>query len=106
MTDKIIIYTQYRENYGAHNWDGEGECPQYWKSKWGYNYVVLLQNPVDKISDTLVIEMAGRLGVLQKSDYSEEYMIGWEMVQDSQISRLVTEEWDNRTYVLFQASGA
>jgi hypothetical protein len=31
----LIIDTQYRENYGAHDWDGEGECPQRWKNKGG-----------------------------------------------------------------------
>ena len=23
----LVIDTQYMENYGAHDWDGEGECP-------------------------------------------------------------------------------
>ena len=35
----LVIYTDYRENYGAHTWDGEGECPQYWKCKGGNTYV-------------------------------------------------------------------
>jgi hypothetical protein len=37
---KLAIYTQYAENYGAHDWDGEGECPQYWKMKGGSTFVV------------------------------------------------------------------
>ncbi len=37
---KLAIYTQYMENYGAHDWDGVGECPQYWKMKGGSTYVV------------------------------------------------------------------
>ena len=37
---KVVIYTQFRENYGAHDWDGKGECPQYWKNKGGSCYVV------------------------------------------------------------------
>ena len=35
-----LITTQYRENYGAHDWDGTGECPQYWKNKGGYDYMI------------------------------------------------------------------
>ena len=35
-----LITTQYRENYGAHDWDGKGECPQYWKNKGGYDYMI------------------------------------------------------------------
>ena len=37
---KLVIHTQHKENYGAHDWDGEGECPQYWKFKGGDTYVV------------------------------------------------------------------
>ena len=36
---KYVIQTQYRENYGAHDWDGEGKCPQYWKFKGGDTYI-------------------------------------------------------------------
>jgi hypothetical protein len=36
----LVIRTQYMENYGAHDWDGQGECPQYWKAKGGSDYVV------------------------------------------------------------------
>ena len=36
----LAIETQYHENYGAHDWDGEGECPQYWKPKGGSTYLV------------------------------------------------------------------
>lgn len=37
---KIVISTQYSENYGAHDWNGEGQCPQHWKYKGGSVYVV------------------------------------------------------------------
>jgi hypothetical protein len=37
---KLLITTQNLENYGAHDWDGVGECPQYWKAKGGSDYVV------------------------------------------------------------------
>ena len=32
---KLHIETQTQENYGAHDWDGTGVCPQYWKFKGG-----------------------------------------------------------------------
>lgn len=35
---KLHIVTQYMENYGAHDWDGQGECPQYWKFKGGEDF--------------------------------------------------------------------
>ena len=37
---KLLITTQVYENYGAHDWEGVGECPQYWKAKGGSDYVV------------------------------------------------------------------
>jgi len=37
---KLLIITQVYENYGAHDWDGRGECPQYWKAKGGCDYIV------------------------------------------------------------------
>jgi hypothetical protein len=33
MLVQIAITGDYMENYGAHDWDGQGECPQYWKCK-------------------------------------------------------------------------
>ena len=33
MKTTLQITTQYEENYGAHDWNGEGQCPQYWKNK-------------------------------------------------------------------------
>ena len=37
---KLLITTQVYENYGAHDWEGEGACPQRWKAKGGSDYVV------------------------------------------------------------------
>jgi len=35
----ILLEAQYKENYGAHDWDGKGQCPQRWKFKGGTSYV-------------------------------------------------------------------
>ena len=37
----LVITTQLQENYGAHDWDGEGVCPQHWKMKGGSEYKIL-----------------------------------------------------------------
>jgi|ETN02SMinimDraft_4_1059925.scaffolds.fasta_scaffold68198_2 hypothetical protein len=37
----LIANTQVRENYAAHEWDGEGCCPDYWKNKGGNEFVVM-----------------------------------------------------------------
>lgn len=69
----LVIETQYRENYGAHDWDGEGECPQYWKFKGGSEYKVL--NVPEGVDSEAVIRMLGK-EVTWKDNYSESYVIG------------------------------
>lgn len=39
-THAIIARYQFLENYGAHCWDGKGECPQHWKFKGGTDIVI------------------------------------------------------------------
>ena len=40
MKSKVIIDCQYKENYGAHDWDGTGACPNHWKMKGGFQFSV------------------------------------------------------------------
>ena len=73
---KLVIHTQYRENYGAHDWDGQGECPQYWKFKGGETYVMEIEDPnvrptnIDEIEDLITY----------KDEGSEEYVLDWSFV--------------------------
>ena len=72
---KLLIQTQYKENYGAHDWDGRGECPQYWKFKGGDTYVV----PGVSNKDLLPALEA----MIESSDEAqEEYIIFAEVVAD------------------------
>ena len=77
---KLLIRTQYMENYGAHDWDGTGECPQYWKMKGGEDYFILAVDPL-KEAPGLIVE-AVRGSIEYRSDYSEEYILDWELVAD------------------------
>lgn len=65
------IFTQIIENYGAHDWDGEGECPQYWKKKGGNTFI--LTDDVD------LVEFAE--AITCKDDYFEEFVISTEEVE-------------------------
>ena len=89
---KLVIQTQHRENYGAHDWDGEGECPQYWKFKGGNTYVVrdLSTAHINKIADQGIPTLTKLIE--SKSEYFEEYILGWEIVEDSAKE---CEEWDS-----------
>jgi hypothetical protein len=96
---KLIIDTQFKENYGAHDWDGEGECPQYWKSKGGYTYVVenvsetdytrILHNGIPTL--TSLIE--------HKDDYSMEYIISYEFINDDE--KIPCEPWENPIFLTY-----
>jgi hypothetical protein len=82
---KLHIQTQVQENYGAHNWDGEGECPQRWKFKGGSDYMVALdavKNDAffDKKCQMIVDGVRGQIE--ENSPYYKEYIIGWDIVAD------------------------
>lgn len=78
---KLVIQTQYCENYGAHDWDGTGACPQYWKFKGGSEYMI--ENVPLNIDYEEVVAMAG---VEHSSDYAREYVLGWSIESDDYLS--------------------
>lgn len=78
---KLMLYTQYRENYGACDWDGKGECPQYWKNKGGMEYFYLLPDVfLTEELPSLVAKLAAKLQHF--SNYTEEMAIDWEVVNN------------------------
>ncbi len=82
---KLMIVTQYRENYGAHSWDGKGECPQYWKSKGGMEYFIPLGNTVDtKFITAQAHKAADKL--YRSNDYVEEYVVDWFVAEDNYLT--------------------
>jgi hypothetical protein len=83
MVMQLIIETQYRENYGAHDWDGKGECPQYWKNKGGYFYVVTGVYAEDCEAFPEILERAAKHFNLDvSSEYSQEFILDWEVTDD------------------------
>jgi len=76
---KAIIQTQHLENYGAHDWDGQGECPQYWKPKGGNTYIFNCS-----VEDNMSPEWWARVeaACTSKSEYFEEYSVGETVVDD------------------------
>lgn len=85
---KLVIRTQVKENYGAHTWEGEGECPQHWKFKGGSIYVV---ENVDQYAGVCqpYVEL---LDLIESSDeYYEEYSLGSNEVENSE---QVGEDWE------------
>lgn len=97
---KLIIHTQHRENYGAHDWDGEGACPQYWKFKGGDTYVVrgLTQRQAERVNSSGIPTLKALIE--SRSDSFEEYVLGYDVVADDARE---CEDWD--TVTEFQWAG-
>lgn len=78
---KVIIYTQYRENYGAHDWNGEGECPQYWKNKGGDSIIVPLTGKLDiEVADKIFDELEPL--ITYKNNGSQVYILSYRAISD------------------------
>ncbi len=77
----LVIRTQFMENYGAHDWDGTGECPQYWKMKGGSEYKIT-DVPLN-IDYQEVVSMAN---VEKDNEYCREYILDWSMEADDYLS--------------------
>ena len=98
---KLVITTQHKENYGAHDWDGKGECPQYWKFKGGSTYVVevLTDSEVARINRDGIPTLTKLIE--ESNDYFVEYILGWDIVEDNETP---WDEWDE-PYKLFYRDG-
>jgi hypothetical protein len=80
---KLVITTQTRENYGAHEWDGQGACPQRWKCKGGNTYVVrdLTQTQADRVVEQGIPTITALLE--EYTDGYEEYLLAYDVVADA-----------------------
>ena len=83
---KLVIHTQIKENYGAHDWDGKGECPQGWKFKGGNTYVV---EDVDRYAGVCQPWMELTALIEEFGDYWQEYVVSTQEVEDD------VEPWDD-----------
>jgi len=69
------------ENYGAHDWDGTGECPQYWKFKGGSEYKITGVDPTADPQDYINIA-----GVEFNDIGAREYILGYSFEEDDYLS--------------------
>ncbi len=91
----LVIRTQIHENYGAHDWDGTGECPQYWKAKGGTEYKIL-DIPLN-INYNEFVKFA-LTGIETDTDYFNEYMVDWTVEEDNYLS------WFERSQLQFDGA--
>ena len=78
---KLLITTQVYENYGAHDWDGKGECPSYWKAKGGSDYVIKKFK-----GDPTTAVMAVRSQIEEDNDHYRESIIDFRIVADDYLT--------------------
>jgi len=83
---KLHITCQYMENYGAHAWDGSGECPQYWKMKGGEDFFVALNgfNPDHEFAEKKLAMIVDSVrSKIEWNDVgSRQYVVGYGVVED------------------------
>lgn len=93
---KLHIVTQYMENYGAHDWDGEGECPQYWKMKGGEDYFMPLDgyNAEHEFAEkNLQMIVDSVRDKIEWNDFgSRQYIIGYGIVADDFMTEFETSQ--------------
>lgn len=80
---KLHIVTQIQENYGAHDWDGTGTCPQYWKFKGSNDYMVMNVRNDAKATETVMLM---RTRIESDTVGYRESIVGWNLVPDNFIT--------------------
>ena len=95
---KLLITTQVYENYGAHDWDGKGECPSYWKAKGGNDYVVKNFRDYNRVTEVV---MALRSQVEEDSQYFREHIIDFEVVADDYLTEFERDQLEYEGSIRF-----
>ncbi len=83
---KLMITTQVQENYGAHDWDGKGECPQRWKFKGGNDYSYALGSYVRNPEALAELVQALRPQIECDDIGYREYILGWSVESDDYLT--------------------
>jgi hypothetical protein len=70
------------ENYGAHDWDGEGECPQHWKFKGGEDFFYPLGQFAPNAEHIEELIHFFRKDIEWDDVGSRQYIVGYGIVED------------------------
>ena len=106
---KLLINTQYKENYACHNEDYvHGVSEPYWKYKGGSAYV--LENVVSPVASGDAYDMLHKYypevvdAISMSDDAQQEYVIDVQLLPDS--APLAIEEWDNPYFINVSSDGS
>ncbi len=105
---ELVISTQCRENYGAHDWDGNGSVPQYWKNKGGSEYIVDDIEHFVAIDDDFFAKNIKSVvydyispKITQNSDYYEESIINYSIEDNDYMSEFETSQLEYEGFIRF-----
>ena len=96
---KLLISTQVYENYGAHDWDGTGECPQYWKAKGGSDYVIKRFKGGDEEAVKAIFCLRGQIE--SDDEFYRESILSWNIVGDDYLTEFEQSQLDYEGQIRF-----
>jgi hypothetical protein len=100
---KLHIQTQIQENYGAHDWDGEGECPQYWKFKGGNDYMYDMGTALRNDQTLAEIVEHFRPKIEADSVGYREWIIGYGIVADDYLTEFEQSQLDYEGTITYRS---
>jgi hypothetical protein len=92
MKNKVIINCQYKENYGAHDWDGNGTCPQHWKMKGGFQFSVEIDVDLLMYDESNCVKVFKQMLEAESNDYEAFEYIDYE-IQWSEPTKLDSDKF-------------
>jgi len=96
---KLVISTQVYENYGAHDWDGTGECPQYWKAKG--DYVIKRFKGGDEEAVKAIFCL--RSQIESDDEFYRESILSWNIVGDDYLTEFEKDQLEYEGKIRFPA---
>ena len=100
---KLHITCQYMENYGAHDWDGKGECPQYWKFKGGEDFFYPLGQFAPNAEHNEELIEYFRPQVEWDDVGSRQYIVGYGIVEDSFMTEFERSQLEYDGHIAYPA---
>jgi hypothetical protein len=101
---QLLITTQIQENYGAHDWDGVGECPSYWKFKGGQDYKFDLGTTLRNAESLAQLVNHFRGQIEEDNDYYRNHIIGYEVVADDYLTEFEQSQLDYEGRIAYPAT--
>ena len=98
---KLHIQTQDQENYGAHDWDGEGECPQYWKFKGGEDFFIPKFKGGEEAATMAVMALRGQIE--EDNQYFRRQIIGWSIVANDYMTEFEKSQLEYEGKITYKA---